>query len=318
MHLMTPCRNAAETIAETVESVISQSSASPIHYHVQDGLSSDGTQDILAGCHERVTSDQARYGHIRFSWTSEPDTGMYDAIAKAVDRLRIPPDAFMGWINADDLLCPDAVRTVQAIERDLPDVDWIGGPPLVMNMEGGVPAQGRQTSLYPQVLLRHGLCDGLHWKFLQQEGTFWRKKIWDAAGGLDTRLRLAGDWDLWRRMARHAEYTQLPEPTGIFRRRSGQLSAGDEYRDELDSILPKSERRKSLRRLLPGFPSMRVGYLERSRNGNMTRQTDRLRLIWKDIVQLCLATLGFYRLLRWSLCLDGLLKRRKHIKLIGN
>jgi hypothetical protein len=310
MYIITPCRNAVDTIAETIESVVNQSFVAPFHYHVQDGLSSDGTQAILAEYQERIASDQVRYGHIFFSWTSESDTGMYDAIAKAVDRLDIPPDTFMGWINADDLLCPDAIRAIQEIGRNLPDVDWVGGASFsVMGVDGKVLAQSRKYSLYPQELLLHGLCDGLHWKHLQQEGTFWRKKIWDAASGLNTRLRLAGDWDLWRRMARHAEYVQLPKPTGIFRERPGQLSAGSGYSDELDSVLSREERRKSLRRLLPGFSSMRVGHLKYDQDGNLVRQEDLLRCSWKERIQLGLAVLGLYRLLRQSLRLNSVLVR---------
>ncbi|MDR0467099.1 MAG: glycosyl transferase family 2 [Deltaproteobacteria bacterium] len=301
MHLVTPCRNAAGTISETIESVIAQAALSPIRYHVQDGLTTDGVQSILADYQERIRSDRARYGHVLFSWASEADTGMYDAIARAVDGMDVPPDSFMGWINADDLLCPGAVRAVQEIERNLPDVAWIGGPALVMDMDGKVRARGRLASQYPQALLAHGLCDGLHWKFLQQEGMFWRKRLWDAAGGLDPRFRLAGDWDLWRRMARHAEYAQLPTPTGIFRKRQGQLSAGHGYDEELDSILPKEKRRSALRRLLPDLPRMRTVNLKRNHDGALTRHMEPLRLGWKDLVRLFLATFGLYRLLRRAL-----------------
>jgi hypothetical protein len=124
-----------------------------------------------------------------------------------------------------------------------------------------------------------------------------------------TIIRLPGDWDLWRRMAHHAEYTQLPEPTGIFRKHPGQLSAGNDYSDELDSILSREERRKSLRRLLPEFPSMLVEHLQYDQNGKLTRQKDRLRFIWKDRIQLGLATLGLYRLLQLSRRLNSALRK---------
>ena len=292
MYIITPCRNAAATISETIDSIISQSSVSPIYYHVQDGLSSDGTQDILAGYQERLASDPAHYGHIVFSWVSEPDVGMYDAISKAVDKLNIQPNDFMGWLNADDLLCPNTISTIHEIERNLPNIDWVGGVRFVMDMNRKILFQGRKFSRYPRDLLLNGLCDGLHWHFLQQEGTFWRKRIWNAAGGLNTQLRFAGDWDLWRRMACYGEYTQLTESTGIFRKRPGQLSAGSSYYNELDSILSKTNRRNSLYRLLRSFPFMRVKNLIRNPNGVLTLQEGRLRLYWKDIVRLCLVSLS--------------------------
>ncbi len=62
-------------------------------------------------------------------------------------------------------------------------------------------------------------------------------------GGLNESLRLAGDFDLWRRMAVHAEYYCINSLTGIHRRRAGQLSSNMEaYTREVTELL-KSELR---------------------------------------------------------------------------
>jgi hypothetical protein len=55
-------------------------------------------------------------------------------------------------------------------------------------------------------LLRLGAYDGVTLNFIQQEGTFWSRRLWQRSGGwLDTSLALAGDYELWCRLADHAE-----------------------------------------------------------------------------------------------------------------
>lgn len=62
--------------------------------------------------------------------------------------------------------------------------------------------------------------------------------LWHKVGGLDARFKLAGDWDLWRRMATHAPYVTVDTAVGLHRRRSGQLSEQMErYYAEADARL---------------------------------------------------------------------------------
>ena len=242
--VITPCFNAASTIAQTIESVIGQVVSMPVRYHVQDGLSTDGTQDVLTRYQKRIAENPDRYGHISFSWRSEPDANMYDAIAKGVALLDIPSDAFMGWINADDILLPGALETVAHVAGAFPNVRWIGGTWTKIDIHGAVLSQF-QNQFYPQEFLRAGICDGMHWPVIQQEGTFWRKSLWDEAGGIDTSFRLAGDWDLWRRMAVHAPYTHITQAMGAIRSHPGQLSATPgAYMKEIDAALPLHQRQK--------------------------------------------------------------------------
>jgi glycosyltransferase involved in cell wall biosynthesis len=75
--IITPCRNAARFIGETVESVIGQtalfSGRAELEYIVCDGNSSDGTPDIVRS-----------YGNKSIKIVSEPDAGMYDALSKGL------------------------------------------------------------------------------------------------------------------------------------------------------------------------------------------------------------------------------------------
>ena len=74
----------------------------------------------------------------------------------------------------------------------------------------------------------------------RQEGTFFRKWLWDFIGGFDKNLKYAADWDLWRRFADKAELVHFPGPIAAFRLRTGQISGTEinKYMDEVEFVVP--------------------------------------------------------------------------------
>lgn len=307
--IATPSYNAADTILETIRSVLRQKVECPIVYHIQDGASTDGTQDILRKVAAELLSEPELYGNITFSWVSEPDGGMYDAIAKAFASMRIPPEAFMGWINADDVLTPGCLSLLQDAARRFPWICWCGGQPC------SIGAHGLTTSRPPMYwpnreLFRSGLCDGIHFPCVQQEGMFWRQSLFEASGGLNVHLRLAGDWDLWRRMAEHAPFVELPRPTGIFRSRPGQLSEDTgQYRGEIASILSKKARQGHLRIVFRRISTLCFSRIREDTEGTLFWEEDRPALKLKHKIRIFCASRGWYwimdlyrvflKMLRW-------------------
>lgn len=163
--------------------------------------------------------------------------------------MEIPPDAFMSWCNADDALWPGALASIARLGQDLPDVDWIMGWPSWFDDNERFVAIERNPR-YPQAILAAGLADGIHWPFVQQESTFWRKRLWDKAGGLDVSMRLAGDWNLWIKFAKLTPLVHAHRQLGAFYVRPGQQSSNiDRYRAEMESSLPQGLRCKELRAL---------------------------------------------------------------------
>jgi hypothetical protein len=151
----------------------------------------------------------------------------------------------MTWINSDDLIMPDAFRTVVGIAAGSQGIEWVGGINKLIRDKETVLSSNFIP--YPQKIVSKGLCDGVYWSHMQQEGLFWKKSLWDRAGGLRTDLRLAGDWDLWRRFAKFAPLVQIRQPLGAFRRREGQLS-GDrtKYLAEVNAVCSDLERRAAM------------------------------------------------------------------------
>lgn len=223
--VVTPVFNGARYLDEAIESVVGQAGDFSIRYHIQDGGSSDDTIDIVRRWHARLESGDfsINCAGVHLTFESCPDSGMYDAIKRGFQSLEPAGKDYMTWINADDRLAPGAMAIVAGVFRDLPQVDLAGGRVELIDSSGKTTVSGFLT-VYPRQTLAAGLHDGRSLPFIQQEGTFWRGALWALVGGIDTRFRLAGDWDLWRRFSGHADYWAIDAVTGVHRRHSGQLT----------------------------------------------------------------------------------------------
>jgi hypothetical protein len=247
-YIVTPARNAVRTVDQTIWSIVSQTGYIHIHYHVQDGGSKDGTLEKIEGWARRLEKVKGELpACVTFTFSSEQDTGMYDAICKGYARMDIHPDSFMSWCNADDVIWPGALDTIGQLSKDLPTTDWIIGWPAWFDDSGRFIAIEREPR-FPHSILSTGLADGIHWPFVQQESTFWRKRLWDRTGGLNPALRLAGDWDLWSRFARTAPLVHVNRQLGAFHSRPGQLSTDlDAYWAEVNQLAPLAQRQQRFR-----------------------------------------------------------------------
>lgn len=247
-YIVTPVRNAVRTIDATIWSIVSQAGDIHVHYHVQDGQSSDGTLEkieVWARRLEKIGDELP--ARLTFTFASEADDGMYDAIRKGFGRMNIPQDAFMSWCNADDALWPGALNAVVRLGNDLPAVDWIMGWQAWFDNHSRFTAIDRNPH-FPRPIIAAGLADGIHWQFIQQESAFWRKRLWDKVGGLNPSLRLAGDWDLWCRFAGHASLVHAQRQLGAFFVRPGQQSADlSAYWEEVGRLVPITARQRKFR-----------------------------------------------------------------------
>lgn len=229
--LVTPNYNTAAFIRETLDSVLDQRYPA-LEYVIVDGASTDGSQAIINDYRDRV-----------HAVISEKDSGHADAINKGFARTS---GAIMGWINSDDLLLPDSLVTIDAIFAAFPHVDWITGIPSTAT--GGV--NGATTRIHARAGRNFTYGDFLagDYRWLQQESTFWRRSLWERAGGrLNTELHLAVDFDLWMRFFRFAELKTVEAPLGAFRLREGQRSVvlRNVYMKEVRAIIQASKNEQS-------------------------------------------------------------------------
>ena len=215
---------------------------------------------------------------VDFSYASERDAGMYDGICAGFRRMEIPPDALMGWCNADDTLWQGAIACLQEIDRSFPEVEWVMGWPTGFDVSGRCESIERQP-FFPRQVLANGMADGSHWPYLQQESTFWRKRLWDRVGGVDRELKLAGDWDLWRRFAQTQELVLVDRQLGSFHARPGQKSADVAgYRSECERLLPTAERLANFDRLTQSAPDWSVRRIGVTPTGELWLRHDKVDL----------------------------------------
>ncbi len=227
--IVTPCFNSSATIRKTLDSVLAQS-FTDYEYIVVDGGSSDGTVDILKEYEPKFAG--------RMRYISEPDHGIYDAVAKG---FRMGSGELLAWLGSDDLYFDYALETVHEIFSQYPEVRWLTGQ-ICLVSERGVFFGA--THSYPWRYLHFAAGTAL---FVQQETTFWRRELWEKAGnGFPNPYRYAGDYDLWTRFSRHTRLFSMPAQLAAFRMRSsGQVSAEnyDRYLAEIQEISQKERMR---------------------------------------------------------------------------
>jgi len=123
-----------------------------------------------------------------------PDAGQAAAIQEGWDALE--GDVY-GWLNADDLLYPDALARASRHLAARPEAGAVTGQSLFFDHD---PLSGCYsfTGLHPEV--RPPGADLFRSNTVSQPSTFIRRKALEAVGGLDTSLHFTMDWDLWARL----------------------------------------------------------------------------------------------------------------------
>lgn len=219
--LVTPCWQAARFIRETIDSVLAQEGAE-VEYGIMDGASTDGTVEIIRGYESRLSW-----------WASELDAGQTDALNKGLARTT---GEVLGFLNADDVLVPGALRAVAAAFDENPEIDLVYGRVEWIDAEGR--AQGTHSgdiSTLGEVLD----VQRVWWAQRQwvQPEVFFRRRLWERVGAFDTRYHLAFDYDYWVRcFLAGARVKRLPQTLVRFRLHAEQKStasrkAADEIRD---------------------------------------------------------------------------------------
>ena len=203
--LVTPVLNSARYIEQTLRSVIYQGYPN-LEYIVVDGGSTDGTVEILE-----------RYKEHFSWWVTEPDNGHFDALNKGFAR---SSGEIMGWINGSDQLHLGALFNVGSVFRALPDVEWITGLPTWFDEQGMVVKVGPLPHWS-----RLRFLAGAN-RYIQQESTFWRRTLWQKAGGhVDASRRIANDFELWVRFFRHARLYPVNALIGGYRSHPDAVSS---------------------------------------------------------------------------------------------
>jgi glycosyltransferase involved in cell wall biosynthesis len=223
--VITACRNCDEYIGQTISSIIGQQYQN-LQYVLVEGASTDSTLEIVNHYRNEINII-----------ISEPDEGQYYGIQKG---MRLASGEIMAWLNGDDMYYPWTFSVINNIFQKFPEVDWIIGQPSYMNRESQcIRISGNAGTAYPREFIRNGWFRKALAGYLQQESMFWRKRLWDKAGGLNLHYQYAADFELWTKFAEYADLCTVTIPLAIFRKRPSEQKSStgkDKYEREVYEV----------------------------------------------------------------------------------
>lgn len=216
--IITPCLNAERHVAETIESVIGQtailSGRAELEYIICDGNSTDKTVDII---------NSYCKGNGAITVLSEPDSGMYHALARGLKRTT---GDIVAYINAGDYYNRYAIDIVLDLFEQK-QVRWLTGYNVHYNDKSHV-VNIKLPFKYRRDFFDAGFY-GTKLIFVQQESTFWDTSLNQL---LDyhhlATFKYAGDYYLWSCFSKECDLQIVEAYLGGFRIENGQLSENRE------------------------------------------------------------------------------------------
>jgi len=202
--VITVCFNSAATIVDTLKSVELQTH-DLIEHIVVDGASRDATVGLVRNNGPRVA---------RLS--SEPDTGIYDAMNKG---LAMATGDMVGFLNADDVFASaDAVAQIAAAASAPQPPDAVFGDLVYVDPDDlNRVIRCWRSGAFAARRLRFG--------WMPPHPTFYaRTELLRHIGGFDTRFHIAGDYDCMLRCLNRPDIRAAYIENVLVRMRTGGAS----------------------------------------------------------------------------------------------
>ena len=172
--IITICYNNETEIADTIESVLSQTYPA-IEYIVIDGASKDNTLKIAN-----------RYADKISKIISEPDRGIYDAINKGI---RAATGEVLGLIHAGDALYDTTVIEKIANHFKTHDIEAMYGHSKIFTADGQKVVRVNKSPEYRDELFKRG------W-FPSHQSFYAKRKLFERFGDYNLKYRIAADYEL--------------------------------------------------------------------------------------------------------------------------
>jgi hypothetical protein len=173
-----PSLNQGRFLEAALTSIFAQGIA--VEVFVADAGSTDATIDVIQ-----------RFAHRLAGWRSQPDAGQAAAINECMALGHAP---YVAWLNSDDLYLPGGLSTlVHALASQT-------AAPAVYGRARNIDADGLALGrVWTEPFNASRLATRC---IVSQPASLVRREVWSALDGLDTRLDMAFDYDLWWRISR--------------------------------------------------------------------------------------------------------------------
>lgn len=212
--IVTPTYNAAEFIERTLVSVLTQAGNFEIEMIVMDGISKDGTQDILAAYEQKIKtwSLQIACKAVTFSWISEKDNGQSDAINKWLQRVTWD---IVTYINGDDTYVSGALQKVCDMLSKSSGERCYGKCKIIDRYDNEIR---KPITRYKNTMWKnYSYAKLLSENFISQMTVFRKKNVMDRVGLLDPNEHLCMDYEYWMRLGREGDPLYIDEYIANFR-----------------------------------------------------------------------------------------------------
>jgi glycosyltransferase involved in cell wall biosynthesis len=223
--MVTPSYNQGEFLERTICSILDQNYPN-LEYVIIDGGSTDQSIKIIK-----------KYQKYLSYWESKPDRGQSHAINKGFEKTT---GEVMAWLNSDDILRAGSLKLVGNIFAQFAEIEWLTSLPSVIN-DQDYQVYLSSSPLYVRSFIKRGWYIQKFMNFIMQEGTFWRRSLWQKAGSRVVEAPYSMDLKLWQSFANHAPLYCANVCLASYRLNPNRKNndGHDNYYKEINAWVPK-------------------------------------------------------------------------------